>query len=133
MVKAEVIQKVTEPRNWISSLVIVHRKNWSLRVCLDIKNMNKAIERPQYNLPIFKNITSKLVGAKYFNALNTFAAFCQVNRESLRFCNFFLSPSGWFKFKWIPYGLKCIPERFQSGVVGILESDKMPGIFFFTI
>ncbi|GBO25704.1 hypothetical protein AVEN_236732-1 [Araneus ventricosus] len=65
MVKAGVIEKVTEPTDWVSPLVIVQKKNGALRVRLDPQNLNRAIKRPQYNLPTFEDITSKLVGAKY--------------------------------------------------------------------
>ncbi|GBN09345.1 hypothetical protein AVEN_156307-1 [Araneus ventricosus] len=58
MVKAEVIEKVTKPTDWISPLVIVQKKNGALRVCLDPQNLNKAIKRPQYNLPTFEDITT---------------------------------------------------------------------------
>ncbi|GBM56927.1 hypothetical protein AVEN_168596-1 [Araneus ventricosus] len=58
MVKAGVIEKVTEPTDWVSPLVIVQKKNGALRVCLDPQNLNRAIKRPRYNLPTFKDITS---------------------------------------------------------------------------
>ncbi|GBM85033.1 Transposon Tf2-6 polyprotein [Araneus ventricosus] len=58
MVKAGVIEKVTEPTDWVSPLVIVQKKNGALRVSLDPQNLNKAIKRSQYNLPTFEDITS---------------------------------------------------------------------------
>ncbi|GBL90203.1 hypothetical protein AVEN_130321-1 [Araneus ventricosus] len=75
MVKAGVIEKVTEPRDWVSPLVIVQNKSGALRVCLDPQNLNRAIKRPQYNLPTFEDITSKLAGAKYFRVLDAVSAF----------------------------------------------------------
>ena len=38
-----VIKKMTEPTDWVSSTVISRRKNGKLRVCLDQKDLNKAI------------------------------------------------------------------------------------------
>ncbi|GBN94699.1 hypothetical protein AVEN_270896-1 [Araneus ventricosus] len=77
MVKAGVIEKVTEPTVWVSPLVIVQKKNGALRVCLDPQNLTRAIKRPQYNLPTFEDITSKLAGAKYFSVLDAVPVFCK--------------------------------------------------------
>jgi hypothetical protein len=42
--KMEVLQKVTEPPEWISSQVIV-RKGSELRLCIDPKDLTKALKR----------------------------------------------------------------------------------------
>ncbi|GBN83400.1 hypothetical protein AVEN_201656-1, partial [Araneus ventricosus] len=99
MVKAGVIEKVTEPTDRVSPLVIVVSKNGSLRVCLDPQYLNRAIKRPQYNLPTFEDITSKLAGSKYFSVLVAVSAFWQISldKDSSRFCTF-SSPFGRFKF-----------------------------------
>ena len=41
-----IICKVTEPTEWVSSLVVVEKPNGKLRICLDPKDLNKAIQRP---------------------------------------------------------------------------------------
>ncbi|GBN07513.1 hypothetical protein AVEN_252888-1 [Araneus ventricosus] len=66
MVEAGVIEKVPEPTDWVSPLVILLKKNGALRVCLEPENLNRAIMRTQYNLSTFEDIKSKLAGAKYF-------------------------------------------------------------------
>ncbi|GBN15910.1 Retrovirus-related Pol polyprotein from transposon 297 [Araneus ventricosus] len=58
MVKAGEIDKVTEPTDWDSPLVIVQKKNGALQVCLDPQNLNRSIKRSQYNLPTFEDITT---------------------------------------------------------------------------
>ena len=40
-----VITEVREPTEWVSSMVIVPKKNGDLRVCLDPRNLNRAIRR----------------------------------------------------------------------------------------
>ena len=40
-----VIAQVTTPTRWISSIVAVPKKNGKLRVCLDPKDLNRAILR----------------------------------------------------------------------------------------
>ncbi|GBN78451.1 Retrovirus-related Pol polyprotein from transposon 17.6 [Araneus ventricosus] len=58
MVKAGIIEKVTEPTDCVSPLVIVQKKNGALRLCLDPQNLIRVIKRPQYNLPTIEDITS---------------------------------------------------------------------------
>ena len=45
MEKMNAIVKVDEPTEWVSSLVIVEKKNGKLRICLDPRSLNKAIMR----------------------------------------------------------------------------------------
>ena len=34
-----------QPTNWVHKLVIVEEKNGSLRLCLDSRDLNKAVKR----------------------------------------------------------------------------------------
>ena len=42
------IKKVTKPTEWVSSIVIIEKKDGKIRVCLDPKDLNKAIKREYY-------------------------------------------------------------------------------------
>ena len=42
LVKGEVITPVTEPTNWVSSLVLVNKPD-KLRICIDPQDLNKAL------------------------------------------------------------------------------------------
>ena len=55
-----IICKVTTPTDWVSSLVVVKKSNNDIRVCIDPTNLNKAIKRPHYPLPIFEDVIPKL-------------------------------------------------------------------------
>lgn len=63
MEKQQVIVKVTEPTDWVNSMVAEKPRIGKLRVCLDPKDLNKAINRPHYPLPTLNDITAKLAGA----------------------------------------------------------------------
>ena len=47
----------------------VIRKTDNLRICLDPRDLNKAIKREYYQLPTFEEIGSRLSGAKLFTKL----------------------------------------------------------------
>ena len=70
MVKANIIAPVTEPTKWISSMVVVPKKNGTLRICLDPKELNAAIQREHYPLPAIEDVATRLHGAKVFTVLD---------------------------------------------------------------
>jgi hypothetical protein len=48
MERKNVIRKVEEPTDWVSSMVVVEKPNGKLRICLDPKHLNKAIKREHF-------------------------------------------------------------------------------------
>lgn len=56
LVNKGILKKVTEPTDWVSSLVIVKKPNGSLRICMDPSDLNKAIQRSHYPLPTIEDI-----------------------------------------------------------------------------
>ena len=65
MEKNEIIAKVDEPTEWVNSLVIVEKPDGKLRLCLDPRNLNKAIKREHYQLPTFDEISTRISGATF--------------------------------------------------------------------
>ena len=47
----EIVTLVTEPSPWVSSLVTVKKPNGSIGVCIDPKDLNKALKQSHYPLP----------------------------------------------------------------------------------
>ena len=66
----DVIRKVDEPTDWVTSIVIVEKPNKKLRICLDPRNLNSAIKREHFQLPTIEEITSRMSGAKIFSKLD---------------------------------------------------------------
>ncbi|KAK9712796.1 hypothetical protein QE152_g24698 [Popillia japonica] len=77
MESQKIIRKVTEPTEWCSSLVTV-KKPEGLRLCLDPRNLNKAIVREWYQLPTFEELASKMAGAKVFSISDGNKGFYQI-------------------------------------------------------
>ena len=62
-----VIRRMEEPTEWVNSLVIVEKPNGDLRLCIDPKDLNKAIQREHYRLPNKSDIKSAMSGSCYFS------------------------------------------------------------------
>ena len=81
-----VIKKVDEPTEWVNSLVVGEKPNGDLRICLDPRDLNKAIKREYYQLPTFEEISSRLSGAKVFTKLDANKGYWQIplDEESIK-------------------------------------------------
>ena len=65
-----IIQKVDA----VNSMVANEKRSGKLRICIDPRDLNKAILREHYQLPTQQVITSRLTGAKYFSKLDATSA-----------------------------------------------------------
>ena len=76
-----IIAQVTTPTRWISSIVAVPKKNGKLRICLDPKDLNCAIQREKYQLPTVEDIATCLHGAKVFTVMDVRNGFWHVSLD----------------------------------------------------
>ena len=70
LVEQGILSQVTYPTDWVNSCVCVTKRNGKLRLCLDPRDLNKAVKRPHYVTPTLEDILSKLHGAKWFSILD---------------------------------------------------------------
>lgn len=59
-----------EHTEWVNSIVCAEKSNGKLRICLDPRDLNKAIKREYYQLPTIEEITTRLAGATIFSKLD---------------------------------------------------------------
>ena len=112
-----VIKKVDEPTEWVNSLVVGEKPNGDLRICLDPRDLNKAIKREYYQLPTFEEISSRLSGAKVFTKLDANQGYWQIplDEESIRLTTF-NTPFGRYQYSRLPYGIHSAQEVFHKRV-----------------
>ena len=70
MLSLGIIEEVTDPTNWCAPMVPVEKEDKEVRVCVDLKYLNKAVKREMYILPTLEDIAPKLAGAKIFSTLD---------------------------------------------------------------
>ena len=106
-----------EPSNspWSSALVLVHKKDGSLRPVVDYRLLNSVTKRDSYPLPRIDNTLDALVGAKLFQVLDLKSGYFQVkmadkDKEKTAFS--IGSGSGLWQFKVMPQGLCNSPSTF---------------------
>ena len=82
MENSGVIRKVDEPTDWVSSMVIVEKPNKTLRICLDLRNLNTAVKQENFQLPTIEEITSRMSGAKVFSKLDANHCYWQLKLDT---------------------------------------------------
>ena len=71
-------QPVDEPAPWVSAPCLVPKPDGSIRITLDARNINKALEANNTPIPHMEEIKSKLNGAKYFSKMDLKSAYWQL-------------------------------------------------------
>jgi len=113
LVNMKVLSPVKEPTKWINSMVIVKKLN-KLRICLDLKDLNKAIKRPHYPIPTIDDILPQLSKAKVFSVLDAKDGFWQVKLdEPSSYLTTFWTPFGRYRWLCMPFGISSALEEFQ--------------------
>lgn len=66
-----VLIPVDEPTDWVSNLVVATKESGDLRLRLDLQQLNKALKRERYPLPVIDDILPNLSQAKVFTKIDT--------------------------------------------------------------
>ena len=122
LVRQEILAPVEQPTPWISSMVVVPKKDGTLRICLDPKDLNKAVQREHYPLPTIEDIATRLHGAKVFSILDVSKGFWHVLLdEPSSFLTTFHTPFGRYRWRRMPFGICSAPEVFQRRMHELIE------------
>lgn len=121
MESSGIVTKVEEPTAWISSMVAVVKPG-KVRVCIDPKDLNKAIQRPKYQIPTLEEILPQLAEAKIFSVLDAKDGFHQVPLDTpSSYLTTFWTPFGRYQYLRMPFGISSVPEEFQHRMHAIVE------------
>ena len=113
LTKQGIITKVEEPTPWISNMVAI-KKPGKLRLCIDPRDLNKAIKRPKYQMPTLEELLPTLSKVKIFTVLDAKDGFHQVQLdEESSYLTTFWTPFGRYRYLRMPFGISSTPEEFQ--------------------
>ena len=107
-----VIQLVEEPKEWCSAVVPVVKKNGRVHICVDLKDVNKAVKRPHYSLPTVDNTVPRLAGSTVFTTLDAVSGFWEIPlyKESQPLTTF-ITPFECYMFKRLSLGINLGAEK----------------------
>ena len=130
MVELGVLTPVSEPTDWVNSIVLSETTNdkgevTKIRVCLDPRDLNKAIKREHYYTKTIDEVVTQLSGAKFFSVVDAKKGYWHVPLdEASSYLTTFNTPFGRYRFTRLPFGLVVLQDVFQKHLDSSLEGLK---------
>ena len=122
MLQQGVISPVTVPTTWCSGLVPVPKPNGNVRLCIDLTQLNKAVQREIHPMPSVDESLAKLGKSRFFTKLDANSGFWQLPLdEGSKLLTTFVTPFGRYCFNRLPFGISSAPEIFQRTMSEILK------------
>lgn len=113
-----VITPVSQPTDWVSSMVAAHKKDKEeIRLCINKKDLNTALKRPHHPMRSVEEVAAQMVGATVNSVLDPKNSFCQIplDKKSSMLTTF-STPFGRYRFLWMPFGINSASEVFQRSM-----------------
>ncbi|RUS91936.1 hypothetical protein EGW08_000338 [Elysia chlorotica] len=127
LTKLGVITPVTEPTPWVSQIVVTHKKNGQLRICIDPKFLNKALLREHYSMPLLDDVLHELSESRVFTKIDLRNGFWHVLLDTdSSLLTTFQTCYGRYRWLRLPFGLSVSPEIFQRKILELFGA--LPGV-----
>ncbi|VDO88105.1 unnamed protein product [Haemonchus placei] len=99
---------------WASPVVLVRKKDGTLRVCIDYRELNKVVRQDSYPLPKIDNVLQCLAGKKFSSTMDLASGYWQIRlSDDAKRKSAFTTSEGLFQFTVLPFGLSTSPAVFQ--------------------
>lgn len=121
--KAEIIEKVSGPTEWVSPIVVVNKPKSpnEVRICIDMREPNKAILRTRHVTPTLDELIHDLKDAKVFSKIDLRAGYHQLClHPDSRSITTFATHCGLYRYKRLIFGVNAAAEIFQHTIQSVI-------------
>jgi hypothetical protein len=103
--------------DWVSNLVLINKKQGTIHVCVDYRDINKSCPKDNFPTPFVDQIVDDCVGSEIFSLMDGFSGYNQINIVPANQHKItFICPWGTFAYRKLPFGLKNAGANFQCAI-----------------
>ena len=118
MMKLGVVTSVKEPTEWVNSMAIAHKSDGNIRICIDPKDLNKAIRHEHYPMATLEDIAARIPKTQFFSRVDASNGYWQIKlSERASKLTTFNTPFGKFHFLVMPFGMSSASEIWHRAMV----------------
>ena len=117
----DIIERAEGPTPWVSPIVVAPKKT-GIRICVDMRAANQAIERERHPVPTVEDLIVDLNGATVFSKIDLNQGYHQLELdEDSRSITTFATHIGLFRYKRLSFGINSAAEIFQKSIEEVLQ------------
>jgi hypothetical protein len=103
--------------NWVSNLVTIDKKQGTICVCVDYRDINKACPKDNFPTPFIDQIVDDYAGSEIFSLMDGFSGYNQINIvPEDQHKTAFICPWGTFAYWKLPFSIKNTGATFQRAM-----------------
>ncbi|MCH86304.1 hypothetical protein A2U01_0007158, partial [Trifolium medium] len=109
---------------WLANIVPVIKKNGSLRICVDFRDLNNATPKDEYSMPVAEMLVDSAAGFEYLSMLDGYSGYNQIFiAEEDVSKTAFRCPGAVGIYEWVvmPFGLKNAEATYQRAMNSIFH------------
>jgi len=122
LLEADIIEPVDTPTSWVNPVVIVPKPNGDIRLCVDMRRANEAIQRVRHPIPTVDEILQSMNGSTVFSKLDLKLGYHQVELDpGSRDITTFATSAGLYRYKRLFFGVNSATEQYQHEIQRVLS------------
>ena len=108
--------------NWSSPCILVPKHDGGFRFCTDFRKVNDKTKSDSFPIPRIADCIDQIGNAKFVSTFDMLKGYWQVPlTQRAREISAFVTPSGLYQYKVMPFGMKNAPATFQRMVNKLVQ------------
>ena len=117
LIDLDIIEPAQGPTPWVNPVVVVPKSGGDIRLCIDMRRANQAIQRERHPIPTVDEIMQSLNGSKVFTKLDLKWGYHQLElTPDLREITTFVTHCGLFRYNRLLFGVNSASEQYQHEI-----------------